>query len=122
MGTTGFSNGYPCIAIVIGRLRAYPEPRDRHVIYIDASLATMSFLFALETQGIASCCINWPEVHELEVEMIKLLRLEVDERPVMLIALGYPDPTARVPYSQKRPLPEWRSFNHISDSLNGSRS
>jgi nitroreductase len=43
--------------------------------------------------------------------MTELLGLEPDERVIMLIALGYPDPDGLVCYSQKRPLAELRSFN-----------
>src|SRR5690606_31049145 len=69
MGTRGFSDNFPAVAVVIGRQRAYPEERDRHVIYIDASLAIMSFLYALEAQGLSSCCINWPDMEPQERRM-----------------------------------------------------
>jgi hypothetical protein len=35
----------------------------------------------------------------------ELLMLDPDERPVMFIAVGYPEVTGMVPYSEKR-LPE----------------
>jgi len=114
MGTPGFDHNIPVIAVVVGRLRSYFDERDRHLIYIDASLATMAFLFALEAQGLSSCCINWPDVEEREVRMDSLLKLDPDERPVMCIAIGYPDPEGLVAYSHKK-LPEHlRRFNHES--------
>jgi nitroreductase len=112
-GTKGFSNGVPCVAVVVGRLRAYPLERDRHIIYIDGSLAAMSFMFALETMGIASCAINWADEEPAESNMKKLLNLEDDERVVMLIGYGWPDPTAPVPYSAKRDLSELREYNRL---------
>ena len=39
------------------------------------------------------------------------LGLEPDERVIMLVALGDPDPEGLVTYSQKRPLDELRSFS-----------
>jgi nitroreductase len=110
-GTKGFANGVPCVAVIVGRLRAYPLERDRHIIYIDGSLAAMSFMFALETMGLSSCAINWADEEPAESRMKKLLRLEDDERVVMLVAYGWPDEAAAVPYSAKRDLDELREYN-----------
>ena len=69
------------------------------------------FVFALEAQGLGSCCLNWPDLERQERRMDTLLRLEPDERVIMLVALGYPDPEGLVAYSQKKPLDELRSYN-----------
>lgn len=110
MGTAGFSENFPGLIVVIGRLDAYFDERDRHVIYIDASLASMSLIYALETQGVSSCSINWPDVARLERRMARKLELKPFERVIMLIAYGYPDPEGLVPYSQKKPLDQLRRY------------
>ena len=112
-GTTGFGHNYPAIVVLIGKLHAWSTEPDRHLIYIDASLAAMAFLFALETQGLGSCCLNWPDLAPQEREMARLLGLDPDERVIMLIALGYPDPQGLLTYSQKKPPAELRSFNVV---------
>jgi nitroreductase len=111
MGTQGFSHNIPVVVAVVGRLRAYFSERDRHLIYIDGALAAMSFMYALETLGLASCPINWPDMEHRERKMAKLLGLELDERVIMLISLGYPDPEGMVAYSQKKALGEILSYN-----------
>ncbi len=111
MGTKGFNHNFPGVIAVVGRLSAYFHDRDKHVIYIDASLAAMSFLYALETLGVASCIINWPDIPKLERKMEKALELRADERVVMLISYGHPDPTGMVPYSQKKNLKQLRRYN-----------
>lgn len=111
MGTRGFDHNFPVVVAVVGRLRAYFDEKDRHVIYIDGGLASMSFVLALETLGLASCCINWPDVEEQERAIAALLRLEPDERVVMLIALGWPDADALVPASGKKALDMVRRYN-----------
>ena len=111
MGTVGFSQNFPVVIVVVGKLRAYSSERDRHVIYIDASLAAMSLMYALETLGLSSCPINWPDIAEKEREMNQTLGLEPDERVIMLISLGYPNPEGMVPYSQKKSLNEIRRYN-----------
>jgi nitroreductase len=109
-GTRGFGHGFPAFAVVVGRMRAFFSERDRHLIYIDGALASMSFVLALETLGLSSCCINWADEAEQEREMSRLLGLAPDERPVMCISFGYPDPDGMVPYSEKRPLERLRRY------------
>ncbi|YCH20353.1 nitroreductase family protein [Pseudomonas sp. D1-3] len=113
MGVAGFDHNFPAIVAVVGRLRAYPHVRDRHVIYIDGALAAMSFMFTLETQGVSSCSINWPDIPEREEAAARLLKLDPDERIVMFISLGYAADTGLVPYSQKLSLEEARSYMRL---------
>lgn len=113
LGTGGFSQNFPCLAVLVGEMNAFADDRDRHVPYIDASLAVMAFQFALEVQGVSSCCINWPDVKARERMIAKALNLKPEERVVMLLAFGFPDKSGYVPYSQKKPLTELRSFNKI---------
>src|SRR5690606_37662959 len=46
-GAAGYAHQIPTFAVVVGRLTHYFSPRDRHVIYIDGSLAAMGFMLAL---------------------------------------------------------------------------
>ncbi len=111
IGVSGYRDNIPCLAVVVGKHRAYFNARDRNVVYIDASLTAMSFQYALETQGLASCCINWPVIHRLEVEMAETIGLDDDEEVIMLMAIGYPDPDEKVPFSAKKSADEVSSFN-----------
>jgi nitroreductase len=110
-GVIGYEHQIPVIVVVVGQLRNFFDARDRHLIYIDGALAAMSFILALESLGLSSCCINWPDLPDREKKMAELLSLEPDERPVMLIALGWPDPEGLVPRSVKKPLSLLRRYN-----------
>ena len=114
MGIDGEGSGIPLLVVIVGNLGAYPEPRDRHLIYIDASLAAMAFVFALQVQGIGTCCINWPEIGRFEERMQKVIGLSAFERPVILISAGYPNPEGAVPSSQKRIMQEMRIYNSVT--------
>ncbi len=113
IGASGYKDNIPCLGVIVGKQRAYFNDRDKHVIYIDASLSAMAFQFALETQGLASCCINWPAIPKNEKQMEALLDLDPDESVVMLLAIGYPDPEGMVPYSEKKGLTSVRSYNQV---------
>ncbi|RFF28900.1 nitroreductase family protein [Wenzhouxiangella sediminis] len=116
-GTKGYAQQIPALAVVVGNLDNYASPRDRHAIYIDSSLATMSFLLGLETLGLSSTVINWPDFEPLELRMQRLLGLESSQRVTMLVGFGYPDPEGLVPYSGKKGLEYFRSFNRCRGKL-----
>lgn len=110
-GTAGYSHNIPCVVVVVGRLESYFSPRDRHAIYVDGSLAAMSFMLGLETLGLSSSVINWPDFEPLERKMQKKLDLDLTDRVVMLIAVGYAHPEGMVPFSQKKELDTFRRYN-----------
>ena len=110
-GTTGFKHNIPVIVVVLGTLDAFYDEKDRHVPYIDGSLAAMSFSYALETLGLGSCIFNWPDIEAHEKRAQRVLGLRGYERPVFFMGVGYPDPEAMVAYSQKRPLGVLREYN-----------
>jgi nitroreductase len=113
-GAAGYAHNIPVIITVIGKLDSYFSPRDRHAIYIDASLAAMPFMLALETQGLSSSVINWPDFEPLERRMQKVLGLAMTDRVVMLIALGYAADDGIIPRSVKKELASVRSYNRMA--------
>ncbi|NLR93086.1 nitroreductase family protein [Flammeovirga agarivorans] len=110
-GTAGFAHNFQMIIVVIGNLENYTFERDRHLIYIDSSLAIMSFLYGLEVQGLSSCVINWPDVPHLENKMNSVLDLENYERPIALISVGYASENDLIPYSEKKTINELIKYN-----------
>lgn len=108
----GFAGFFaPAIVVVIGRYRGYFDERDFNVPSVDASLASMAFLFALETLDLSSVCINWPSLPERDAGIRKIIHLDDDEFVVMLIGIGYADPEGKVPYSAKKPVEEMLRCN-----------
>ena len=102
-GTSGFADNIPCLIAAVGSLSCYPEERDRHLIYIDASLANMQLMLAFQTLGLSTCPINWPDIAERDKAIGAALDLLPHERVVMLIAVGFPIEDGHIPYSQKKP-------------------
>jgi nitroreductase len=110
-GILTFANNIPVIVAIVGRQRAYPHPKDRHLIYVDGALAAMSFIYALETLGLSSCAINWPDVPQRENRAKQLLQLDDDERIILWVSVGYALPDGMIPYSAKISLENIRSYN-----------
>lgn len=101
-GTGGFAQNIPCLIAVVGDLSLYPGEKDRHLIYIDSSLASMQLMLAFETLGLRSCPINWPDIEARERKIEKRLSLQASERVIMLIAVGYADENGGIPHSIKK--------------------
>lgn len=111
MGAKSYRSNIPCLGVIVGKQRAYFNDRDKHVIYIDASLAAMAFQFGLESLNLSSCCINWPSIPKNDWDIAKKLNLDADEEVIMMMAIGYPDPNGKVPHSEKKDIDEIRSYN-----------
>ncbi len=109
----GGVSGYkiPSVVIVVGQYRGYFDSRDIHAPIIDSSLASMAFIFALETLGLSSVCINWPNLPDREEKIRQLIHLDKDEFIVMLIGIGYPEPNGKIPYSAKKELDKLLEVN-----------
>ncbi|OOE62357.1 nitroreductase family protein [Salinivibrio kushneri] len=110
-GTTGFNHNFPMIIAFVGQLRNYYSEADRHIIYIDTSLFAMSFVLALESLGLSSCIINWPEDVVAERKANEKLKLDKDERIIFFMSVGYADEDKLIPYSGKKSIEELREYH-----------
>lgn len=115
MGTVGYAHNIPVIAVIVGDLSSFYDERDRHLIYIDSSLFAMSLMLGLETLGLSSCPINWPDIESKEKEISKKLNLNIYERPIMMIAIGYADINGLIAYSEKKTIEEVAIYNHMKE-------
>jgi nitroreductase len=110
-GTKGFAENIVAIVAVIGQMNVSPSIGDRHLMYVDGSLAAMNFMLALESMGIASCPLNWPEDKKKDDAIKKILLLKDFERPIMMIAYGYADEQGMLACSVRKPINQLRKYN-----------
>lgn len=103
-GTKGFGDKLPELFVVVGDLSNFSLARDRHLIFIDASLAVSQFLLALVVQRLAGVPVNWPDDNANHQSLRALLNLEPHYFPIMLIGCGYPLADAMIPFSQKKDI------------------
>ena len=116
LGVRGYGDQLPSIIVVVGNLGCYDEIRDRHLIYIDSALATMTLMLALSSSGLGSVPINWPDIPEKHEKMRKLLNLSRWQVPIMLVGVGIPDPETKIAYSSKRTVDD--VLHHVTKNSN----
>jgi len=101
-GTAGFAHQVPALVVVIGNLDYFELEKDRHLIYIDSSLAAMQFMLSCKTLGLSTCTFNWPDVGREDKKISKVIDLKSSERVIMLIGVGFADDKIQIPTSQKK--------------------
>ncbi|RDV16131.1 hypothetical protein DXT99_05525 [Pontibacter diazotrophicus] len=74
MGIKGYEK--EMLIVIVGNLDAHFDKTDRHVKHIDASLANMTMMLALETLSLSICSINGPDMEGLKRKMEKVLDLK----------------------------------------------
>lgn len=111
IGLTGFSDILPCVILLVGELRAFEHPGDRHLPFIDGSLSAMLLLQALYARGLGSCVVNWPDTDRYREGAARLLDLAPDQFVVLSIVCGYPaDSGVAVLDSPRKPLESIRHY------------
>jgi nitroreductase len=111
IGLTGFSDNLPCVILLVGELRAFEHPGDRHLPFIDGSLSAMLLLQALHARGLGSCVVNWPDTDRYREGAARLLDLAPDQFVVLSIVCGYAaDSGVAVLDSPRKPLESIRHY------------
>jgi nitroreductase len=70
--------------------RVYVSSGERHQAYVDGGMFAMSLVYALQAQGVASCCLNLCNYFFQDVAVHRACRVPGWEVPIMMIAIGYP--------------------------------
>jgi nitroreductase len=103
-GNSGFGHLAPHIAVISTDASCFFGASERHEPYIDGGLFSMSFILALKSHNVSSCCLNWCVKPKTDKSAHKLLALDPSLRIIMLIAIGYAPEETLVPRSPRRDL------------------
>lgn len=104
-GNRGFGHLVPTLLVLTADANGFFDGSERHQPYIDAGLFTMSLLLALQSQGLATCCLNWcVTTPDLDREAHMRGDIPLSEKIVMFMAVGYADDEALAPRSARRHL------------------
>lgn len=105
-GNRGFGDKIPNLIIITTDLRAFIPGQERYQHWIDGGMFSMSFIWALHSLGIASCCLNWSQSPSNDKAFRELIHIDLAHTVTMMIAVGKPDSENIVCSSERRPLKE----------------
>ncbi len=102
-GNAGFGHRLRTLLVVTADSTGFFDASERHQAYVDGGLFTMALILALQSRGIASCCLNWCITSSAQDDGAHRDGGIPDrERIVMYVAVGYAAPDALVPRSPRR--------------------
>ncbi|SMD20164.1 nitroreductase family protein [Rhizobium sp. RU36D] len=107
-GNRGFGHTVPLLAVVAFDASSFFDATERSEGFLDTGLFLMSFLLALEAQGLSSCCLNWCVTPQTDMSARKIAKIPDSHTIVTLLAIGVAAGDAVVPASPRR------SINDIS--------
>lgn len=103
-GNAGFGSLVNKLAVVSCDLRAFVTSGERNQAWVDGGMFSMSLVYALHSQGVGTCCLNWSVDPTRDARFRKQNRIPDNEAVVMLVAIGSLPQTFRVACSERLPL------------------
>jgi nitroreductase len=89
-GAAGFADDVFNLFVVTSEATAWGNSGQRNQAYVDGGLFSMDLLLACHAYGIACCPLNMAVTNRVERRIKAVGGIHLRERPVMLIAFGYP--------------------------------
>ena len=113
-GGSGFAERAPVICVLLNDVRAYTSPCERHLAYIDTSLAAANLVLAAHELGLGTVWLNWalPDVR-VENPLRKTLRIPPWYAIIALVALGYPEESGSLPPPIRRCVDDMIAFDAL---------
>jgi nitroreductase len=112
-GNAGFGHLAARVLLISSDTRVYVTSGERHQAYVDGGMFAMTLVYALQAEGVVSCCLNLCNYFFQDVAVHRACRIPPWEIPIMMIAIGYPAPEYRVAASARldtESVLEWRAL------------
>ena len=112
-GNSGFGHLAARVLLISSDSRVYVTSGERHQAYVDGGMFAMSLVYALQAQGVASCCLNLCNYFFQDVAVHSACQIPAFEVPIMMIAIGYPAAEFEVALSARldtREMLAWRQL------------
>ena len=103
-GNRGFGHTIPMLAVVCCDMGAFFDATERNEPALDGGLFLMSFLLALQSMGLATCCLNWCVDPRQDQLGHQVGGIPDNEKILTFLAIGYAAQDTVVPLSARRPL------------------
>jgi nitroreductase len=82
----------------------YVTSGERHQAYVDGGMFAMSLVYALQSLGLVSCCLNLCKYSWQLRRLRRAAEIPNHEVPVMMVAVGHPPNEFRVAESARLPV------------------
>lgn len=110
-GNRGFGN-VPAVAVVTVDTRNFGGAGERNQFWVDGGLFAMGFVLAAESEGIATCMLNWSVLNSRSDALRKIIGADGHDEIICLIAMGYARSEARVARSPRRDSKDVLAIDH----------
>lgn len=101
-GNTGFGHLVQTLLVLTSVRTCFFDATERNQPYIDGGLFSMSLILALQSMGVASCCLNWCVERDRDEQAHATGNIPDDEAILMYLAVGFADPDALTPKSARK--------------------
>lgn len=112
-GNSGFGHLAARVLLISADARVFVTSGERHQAYIDGGMFAMTLIYALQAQGVASCCLNLARYCFQDVAVHRACRIPAWELLIMMVAIGYPPSELQVAVSARLPTEavlSWRAL------------
>lgn len=103
-GNTGFAHSIPLLAVVTADMTSFFDASERIEPALDGGLFLMSYLLALQSLGLSSCCLNWCVPPDTDRRGHEIGHIPPTEQILCFLAIGRARTGAMVPLSARRPV------------------
>jgi nitroreductase len=103
-GNRGFGHAIGTLLVVTCDLRCFENYTERNQPYIDGGMFVMSLLYALQSQGLATCCLNMCTDTDTDKRLRKVKYFQEEEIFIAMIGVGHFPDSFKVAQSTRKPL------------------
>lgn len=115
-GGTGFADRAPVLVVLLNDVRAYYAPSERHLAYIDTTLAAQNFVLAACELGLGPVLLSMACEDTSAVDRFRsALGIPDWYATIALIALGYPKDSSPCVPSVRRSVEAMMVFDGFSE-------
>lgn len=101
--------GISKVLLILGVTSNY-STTERHATWVDGGMFSMSILYSLHSLGLGACPLNTSYSLQEELNFRNVAKIELDEEPIMMIAVGKLKPEFKVAKSYRKNIENILSY------------
>lgn len=101
-GNRGFGHLAESLIVLTSVISTTKDIHERNENHLNGGMFAMSLLLAMHFKKIAACALNWAVSEDKEIIMRRILELEANEIPLLVISCGFAPETFKVAASPRK--------------------